>query len=146
MLLGLSVRSDDARVGVVQAERLDLEAVAQVAQRLPLPEEARKQLARLEPRGTVHVDAGAARALFSGKSLLPAGLVAVSGRFGRGDTVSVQHEGAEIARGLVAYGADEARLIAGRRSSQIEALLGYVGRDEIIHRDDLVMTTKQERT
>ncbi len=100
----------------------------------------------LKPSGVLSVDAGAAAALGRGKSLLPAGLVAVSGRFGRGDTVSVQHEGAEIARGLVAYGADEARLIAGRRSSQIEALLGYVGRDEIIHRDDLVMTTKQERT
>ena len=100
----------------------------------------------LKPSGVLSVDAGAAAALGRGKSLLPAGLVAVSGRFGRGDTVSVQHEGAEIARGLVAYGADEARLIAGRRSSQIEALLGYVGREEIIHRDDLVMTTKQERT
>jgi glutamate 5-kinase len=72
--------------------------------------------------------------------------VSVSGQFDRGDTVSVQHEGTEIARGLVAYGADDARLIAGRQSSQIEELLGYIGREEIIHRDDLVVTRKQERT
>jgi len=72
-------------------------------------------------------------------------VLAVAGTFGRGDTVSVVYEGAEIARGLVAYQSTEAELIAGRRSSDIEALLGYVGRDEIIHRDDLVVNMQRGR-
>jgi glutamate 5-kinase len=96
----------------------------------------------LKPAGVLTVDAGAAAALGRGKSLLPAGVLAVSGNFGRGDTVSVLHEGFEIARGLVAYQSSEAQLIIGRRSADIEALLGYVGREEIIHRDDLVVTAR----
>jgi glutamate 5-kinase len=89
------------------------------------------------------VDAGAADALRNGKSLLPAGVVSVTGQFGRGDTVSVMYQGAEMARGLVAYQSSEAQMIAGRRSSEIETLLGYVGREEIIHRDDLVVTAQR---
>ncbi len=99
----------------------------------------------LKPSGTLTVDDGAADALGRGKSLLPAGVLTVSGNFGRGDTVSVLHNGAEIARGLVAYAVDEAKLIAGRRSSDIEALLSYVGRDEMIHRDDLVVNGQRGR-
>ena len=86
------------------------------------------------------VDAGAARALAAGKSLLPAGVTAAEGDFGRGDLVAVRDAGGqEIARGLCAYGGDDARAILGRRSDEIESLLGYRGRQEIVHRDDLVL-------
>jgi len=106
------------------------------------PENARKQwiAGSLRPSGAVTIDAGALQALRSGKSLLPAGVVAVSGRFARGDTVSVlDREGSEIARGLIAYSDRDAVRIVGKRSADIEALLGFRGRDELIHRDDLVM-------
>ena len=93
----------------------------------------------LQPRGKVAVDAGAAAALARGKSLLPAGVLKVAGRFERGDTVSVIADGREVARGLAAYSAVDATLIAGRKSAAIESLLGYAGREELIHRDDLVM-------
>ena len=111
------------------------------------PGAARKQwiAGTLKPRGSLSVDAGAERALVAGRSLLPAGVTAVAGPFGRGDAVSVvAADGREIARGLCAYPADEAALIAGRRSGDIQEILGYSGRDEIIHRDDLVLlSTKQ---
>jgi glutamate 5-kinase len=95
----------------------------------------------LKPAGALHVDAGAAKALRSGKSLLPAGVAKVEGRFDRGDAVVVRDpDGLEIARGLAAYSGEEARRIRGRRSQELEGLLGYRGRDEIIHRDDLVLT------
>jgi glutamate 5-kinase len=106
------------------------------------PENARKQwiAGSLRPSGAVTIDAGALQALRSGKSLLPAGVVAVSGRFARGDTVSVlDRDGNEIARGMIAYSDRDAARIVGKRSAVIEALLGFRGRDEIIHRDDLVM-------
>jgi len=106
------------------------------------PENARKQwiAGSLRPSGAVTIDAGALQALRSGKSLLPAGVVAVSGRFARGDTVSVLDRGGnEIARGLIAYSDRDAVRIVGKRSADIEALLGFRGRDELIHRDDLVM-------
>ncbi|MBP0466198.1 glutamate 5-kinase [Roseomonas sp. PWR1] len=94
----------------------------------------------LAPLGVLRVDAGAARALLRGSSLLPAGVRAVEGDFGRGDPLSVQDEsGREVARGLSAYDADAARQIAGHRSEELEAILGWRGRDEIIHRDDLVL-------
>ena len=94
----------------------------------------------LQPLGTVTVDPGAARALVAGRSLLPAGVRAVAGAFGRGDPVDVQDAaGAILARGLSAYSADDMRQIAGHRSEEIEALLGWRGRDEAIHRDDLVV-------
>ncbi|HVY63371.1 MAG TPA: glutamate 5-kinase [Gammaproteobacteria bacterium] len=106
------------------------------------PGAARKQwiAGTLKPKGVVRVDAGAERALLGGRSLLPAGVTAVEGQFERGDAVSVvATDGRELARGLVAYAADEARLIAGRQSAGIAEVLGYSGRDEIIHRDDLVL-------
>lgn len=94
----------------------------------------------LAPLGALRVDAGAARALRRGSSLLPAGVRAVEGDFRRGDPISVRDEaGHEVARGLSAYDADAARLIAGHRSEELESLLGWRGRDEIIHRDDLVL-------
>jgi glutamate 5-kinase len=95
----------------------------------------------LKPQGTLIIDAGAAKALREGKSLLPAGIRQIDGRFERGDAVLVRdQEGQEIARGLVAYGAADAERIAGKRSLEIEAILGYRGRDEIVHRDDLALT------
>jgi glutamate 5-kinase len=111
---------------------------------LPLPEgrSARKRwiAGSLAPLGVLVVDAGAARALKRGSSLLPAGVRAVEGAFLRGDPVSVRDaEGAEVARGLSAYDADAARLIAGHRSEALEEILGWRGRDEIIHRDDMVL-------
>ena len=94
----------------------------------------------LAPLGVLVVDDGAARALARGSSLLPAGLRAVEGEFRRGDPVSVRNAaGQELARGLVAYDAGDAARIAGHRSEQLEAILGWRGRDEIIHRDDLVV-------
>ncbi len=96
---------------------------------------------QLAPAGELLIDAGAEQALTSGKSLLPAGIREVRGAFERGDTVSViGTAGQEIARGLAGYDAEEARLIAGRKTGDIEALLGYSGRAAMIHRDDLVMT------
>jgi glutamate 5-kinase len=108
------------------------------------PGAARKQwiAGTLKPRGALRVDAGAERALAAGRSLLPAGVTAVEGPFGRGDAVSVlASDGREIGRGLSAYPADEAARIAGRRSGDILEILGYSGGDEIIHRDDLVLTS-----
>jgi glutamate 5-kinase len=94
----------------------------------------------LRPAGELAVDEGAVRALRAGKSLLPAGVVQVKGRFDRGDAVLVRDpEGVEIARGLAAYSSADAERIRGRRSAELEALLGYRGRDEMIHRDDLVL-------
>jgi glutamate 5-kinase len=94
-----------------------------------------------KPGGRVTVDDGAAKAVRdSGKSLLPAGIVAVDGDFELGDTVSiVTRGGVELARGLVAYTADDLRKIQGLQSAAIEARLGYKGIDEAIHRDDLVI-------
>ena len=107
------------------------------------PIAARKRWIRgtLSPVGTLVVDAGAAIALSQGKSLLPAGVTAVQGRFDRGDPVVVRSaDGSELARGLTAYSSDDAVLIMGHKSREIGDLLGYRGRAEIIHRDDLVVT------
>jgi glutamate 5-kinase len=94
----------------------------------------------LKPAGEIAVDEGAARALRGGKSLLPAGVVQVKGPFDRGDAVVVlDPSGREIARGLAAYSSADAERIRGRRSAELELLLGYRGRDEMIHRDDLVL-------
>jgi glutamate 5-kinase len=83
---------------------------------------------------------GAAAALRAGKSLLPAGVTAVEGEFDRGDSVRVlDPEGRELGRGLSAYASADARAIRGHKSHEIERLLGYRGRDEMIHRDDLVL-------
>jgi glutamate 5-kinase len=94
----------------------------------------------LKPAGAIAVDDGAVRALLAGKSLLPAGVTRAVGRFERGDTVSiVGPDGIEVARGICAYSDGDAARIIGRKSVEIEALLGYRGRDEIVHRDDLVV-------
>jgi glutamate 5-kinase len=98
----------------------------------------------LAPLGTLVVDTGAARALARGSSLLPAGVCSVEGSFHRGDPVSVRDsEGRELARGLSAYDAEDAGRIAGHRSEEIEAILGWRGRDEVVHRDDLVLLNAQ---
>ncbi len=95
----------------------------------------------LNPTGGIVIDAGAVTALRTGKSLLPAGVSAVEGTFERGDAVVVRDsEGRELARGLIAYSAADASRILGHRSHEIAELLGYRGRDEMIHRDDLVLT------
>ncbi|HEY1709031.1 MAG TPA: glutamate 5-kinase [Rhizomicrobium sp.] len=94
----------------------------------------------LKPQGALIIDAGAVKALADGKSLLPAGVRQIEGRFDRGDAVVVRdQQGHEVARGLVAYNASDAERIAGKRSAEIEAILGYRGRDEMIHRDDMAM-------
>ena len=101
----------------------------------------------MKPAGAITIDAGAAQALSAGKSLLPAGVTAVKGRFERGDTVSVLGpDGTELARGLIAYSDKAATRIQGKRSADIEALLGFRGRDEMIHRDDLVMLREKLET
>jgi glutamate 5-kinase len=95
----------------------------------------------LKPAGELRVDAGAATALTRGKSLLPAGVIGIEGRFERGDALIVRDaEGRELARGLSAYSSDDAERICGRKSTEIENILGFRGRDELIHRDDLVLT------
>ena len=111
---------------------------------LPAPEgrTARKRwiLGTIQPQGSLTVDAGAARALAQGRSLLPAGVRALDGDFSRGDAVVVMDpQGTPLARGLSAYGSADAARIIGHKSGEIEALLGWRGRDELIHRDDLVL-------
>lgn len=106
---------------------------------------ARKQwiAGSLSPLGTLIVDDGAARALHAGKSLLPAGVTAVTGTFFRGDPVIVKTaHGTEIARGLCAYSSTDAAKIKGCKSHQIEEILGYAGRTSMIHVDDLALTPK----
>ncbi|MGB7287941.1 MAG: glutamate 5-kinase [Salaquimonas sp.] len=91
--------------------------------------------------GELHLDSGAETALQSGKSLLPAGVKSINGNFERGDIVAlVNVSGDEIGRGIVAYGSKHAEVICGRQSAEIAQLLGFEGRSEMIHRDDLVLT------
>lgn len=111
---------------------------------LPAPDgrTARKRwiAGSLQPLGQLLVDTGAVRALAGGRSLLPAGVTGVEGEFDRGDAVLVRSaDGETLARGLSAYASADARRIAGHRSDEIEAILGWRGRDEMIHRDDLVL-------
>jgi len=105
------------------------------------PLAARKQwiAGTLKASGQLHIDSGAAAALQSGSSLLPVGVRSVAGEFARGDAVDVMYQGRAVARGLVAYDSAAAQRIVGARSDDIEALLGYQGRQEIIHRDNLIM-------
>jgi glutamate 5-kinase len=110
------------------------------------PSAARKQwiAGTLRPAGAISVDEGAVRALMQGKSLLPAGVTRAVGRFDRGDTVSiVGPDGVEVARGICAYSDSDAARIIGRKSAEIEMVLGFRGRDEIVHRDDLVLLRAQ---
>lgn len=106
------------------------------------PSSARKAwiAGHLSTKGVLVVDAGAERALINGASLLPAGVRQVEGSFSRGDSVAIRGpEGRDLGVGLSAYASDDATLIAGRRSGEIEAILGFEGRSEMIHRDDLVL-------
>jgi len=108
------------------------------------PIAARKQwiIGVLKPAGILQIDAGAIAALRRGRSLLPAGVASATGNFERGDTISVvDAQGVTLAHGLTNYSAADLLRIMGRRSGEIEQLLGFRGRDEIIHRDDLVLLT-----
>ena len=90
--------------------------------------------------GAILVDKGAVTALYEGKSLLPAGVTGIEGRFQRGDAVEIKLSGGGlVGRGLSAYSSEDATRIAGRKSRDIEGILGYRGRDEMIHRDDMVL-------
>lgn len=94
----------------------------------------------LKPRGSITIDDGAAKALKTGKSLLPAGITSVNGEFSRGDAISIlDSDNQLIGRGLSAYDAEDAQSIMGVQSNEIERILGYAGRTELIHRDDLVL-------
>ena len=111
-----------------------------VAEATPLAVRKQWIAGSLKTRGRLLLDAGAVAALGRGRSLLPAGVTRILGRFEQGDAVSVLGpDGEEIARGLAGYSSADAARIAGCRSSEIEARLGYRGREELVHRDDLVM-------
>jgi glutamate 5-kinase len=105
------------------------------------PQAARKRwINAMKPKGEVRLDAGAVAALHAGKSLLPAGVTAVTGSFGRGDPVAILGPGGDtLGKGLVRYTAVEAAAIAGHRTVEIAAILGYAGRSALIHRDDMVV-------
>lgn len=113
---------------------------------LSAPREARKRyvMSGMQPNGRVIVDSGAARALLRGSSLLAVGVRSVHGRFERGDAIAVHDEQQQtLARGLARYGSDDLRRICGQRSDQFETLLGYSFGDELIHRNDLVLLTRE---
>jgi glutamate 5-kinase len=100
---------------------------------------------QLTASASITVDQGALSALMNGKSLLPAGVRRIDGKFSRGDVVIVRGpDGIEVARGIIAYDLVDAARIAGRKSDQIAAILGYAGSSEMIHRDDLVMNAAAE--
>jgi glutamate 5-kinase len=107
------------------------------------PHTARKQwiAGALTPKGTIRIDDGAARALRAGRSLLPAGVIAVNGQFERGDLIEIEDSaGLVIGHGLSSYGHKDAMAIRGHKSNEIESVLGYRERDEMIHADNLVMS------
>lgn len=111
-----------------------------IARSTPLAARKRWIAGSLEANGAVTIDDGAVAALRSGRSLLPAGVVEVDGTFERGDTVVIRdRRGAVIGRGLVAYSSPDARLLIGRKTREIEEILGYRGRDAMIHRDDMAI-------
>ena len=106
------------------------------------PKKARKNwiAGALDPKGQIVVDKGAQSALLKGKSLLPVGILRLSGQFDRGDLVQIINaEGIELGHGLAGYATAEAEKIKGQKSQVIETLLGYEGRAELIHADDLVL-------
>jgi len=109
------------------------------------PVAARKRwiAGRLEPTGAVVIDAGAEAALAGGKSLLPAGVQRLEGQFDRGDAVIIRAlDGRELGRGLIAYARADAERIIGRKSREIAGILGFEGRAELIHRDDMALNRK----
>jgi glutamate 5-kinase len=143
----------DAGCHMVIADGRKLHPLANVVEEAPCtwfvagasPATARKRwiAGSLKPAGSIRIDAGAAAALRRGKSLLPAGVAAVEGQFQRGDAVVVRGpDGEELGRGLIAYAREDAERIIGHNSRDIERLLGHRGRDEMIHRDDLVISGK----
>lgn len=112
------------------------------------PSTARKNwiLSALHCAGTITVDAGALGALAKGRSLLPAGVTAISGSFERGDLVEIcDKDGKIVARGLAGYSADEANALKGQKSAAFEAIIGYDGRAELVHADDLVLLEQPDR-
>ncbi len=114
------------------------------ARQTPLTARKRWIASTLTPAGTLVVDRGAAKALMNGRSLLPAGIVDVEGRFARGDTVAIRIvDGHRFAIGLAAYASADAKRIAGKQSRMIADILGFAGREEMIHRDDLVIEDKR---
>ena len=132
----------NGRVPDVVASVAAGESVGTFLQTQRQPQSARKQwlASLLHAKGQLVLDDGAVRGVSEqGRSLLPIGITAVSGEFQRGDLVScVDSTGRERARGLVNYTADEAAALIGKSSGQIEAILGYCGEEEMIHRDNLV--------
>ena len=111
--------------------------------------QARKRwiMGTLAVSGSLHVDAGAARALLTGKSLLPIGVTRISGEFERGDAIAVLNpDGAEIARGLAGLDSDDARLVMGKRSDAVMELLGAGNRAALVHRDNLVLVGAKENS
>ena len=136
--------SDGEAVRALAADRLHGTLCAPARSRLA----ARKHWIRHAPaaNGAIAVDAGAARALQTGgASLLPGGIVAVQGDFGRGDVVPIRDaNGAELARGVSQYTAAEVRRLAGRHTREIEPLLGYSYGENIVHRDDLALVASAE--
>jgi glutamate 5-kinase len=112
-----------------------------IAEKLPLAARKKWLADQLQVRGRLMLDSGAAQALAKhGKSLLPIGVRDLAGDFERGELVScLDHEGREIARGLVNYSAAETRRIVRHASREIETILGYVDEPELIHRDNLVL-------
>lgn len=133
-----SGREDDVLLRLRDAENL---GTLLVPERGPMV--ARKQwiAGHLQARGTLELDEGAVKALRErGKSLLPAGVRSVSGDFSRGEMVIITDEyGRIVARGLVNYGVDAARKIIGKPSREIESILGFMGEEELVHRDNLVL-------
>ena len=100
----------------------------------------------LEPKGILYIDSGAVAALRRGKSLLPAGVRRIDGEFARGDAVHIRDlDGREVGRGLVAYDSSDAVQVIGRSTADVKMILGFEGRSEIVHRDDLVMSSAGER-
>ena len=153
---GMQTKIEAARIAtnagthmIIASGRLDhpLRAIAQGARSTWFltaanPVTARKKwiAGTLEPKGTLVIDAGAVAALRRGKSLLPAGVVTIDGGFARGDAVVIRGpNGAEVARGLCAYDVEDAQKIRGRSSADIASILGFDGRAEMVHRDDLVV-------
>ncbi len=133
-----SGREPEVLLRLAQGEAIGTQLIAET-----MPIAARKQwLAdHLQVNGRLMLDAGAMRALAKeGKSLLPIGVKSIEGSFERGAVVAcISPEGRELARGLVNYGANEARRILGKPSSEILSVLGYVDEPELIHRDNLVL-------
>lgn len=129
--------------GSVMSPLLALEQGANSTWFMPTldPHAARKRwISAMKPMGQIQIDAGAVTALEHGKSLLPAGVIAVTGRFRRGDAVTIcTAEGHELGQGIISYPSDEALALIGRKSSEIEQILGYPGRAALVHRDDMAI-------